>query len=30
MDDSRVLLVGLDGLLGVEIPDVDELVVAGD
>lgn len=30
VDDSGVLLVGLDGLLGGEVPDVDELVVAGD
>lgn len=30
MDDTGVFLVGLDGFLGVEIPDVDELVIAGD
>jgi hypothetical protein len=30
MDNARVFLVGLDGFLGVEIPDVDELIIAGD
>lgn len=30
MDDTGVFLVGLDGFLGVEIPDVDELIIAGD
>ena len=30
MDDSGVFLIGLNGFLGVEIPDVDEFVVAGD
>ena len=30
MNDASVLLVGLNRFLGVEIPDVDEFVIAGD
>jgi len=30
VDDACVLLVGLDGLFGYWVPDVDQFVVAGD
>ena len=30
MDNSAVILVGLDGLFGVQIPDMHELIVAGN
>jgi len=29
MDDSRVLLIGLDRFFGVEVPDVDQFVITG-
>jgi len=30
MDDSGMFLVGLNGLFGVEVPDVDDFVVTRD
>jgi hypothetical protein len=30
MDHSSVFLIGLDGLLGREVPNVNQLIVAGD